>query len=149
FLGPNNYQDGVLVFSSCLDDRITWAGSFTRIGRATVNSFGFDAQDGKYAGAVRLTGLPVYEQDGRVLLHVGAGYQHQALVDHQFNVANRPLLRAGSGGGTDTPNVLFTGTFFSPNGADVLDLEWALVYGPFALSGEYAIAHGTNVFDQF
>ena len=106
-------------------------------------------QDGKYAGAVRLTGLPVYAQDGRVLMHVGVGYQHQALVDHKFTVANRPLLRAGSGGGTDTPNVLFTGTFFSPHGADILDLEWALVYGPFAVSAEYAIVRGTDLFERF
>src|SRR5262249_50074077 len=112
FLNPNNYQNGVMVFSSCLDDRITWAGSVTRIGHASINSFGFDAQDGKYAGAVRLAGLPVYAQDGRAFLHIGAGYEHQSLVDHKFNVANRPLLRSGSGGGSDTPNVLFTGTFF-------------------------------------
>jgi phosphate-selective porin OprO and OprP len=149
FLGPNNYQNGVEVFDSYLDDRLTLAGAFTRIGKATVQSFGFGAGDGEYAGSVRLTGLPVYEQDGRVLVHLGVGYQHQALVGHQFVVASRPLIRSGSGTDGDTPNVLSTGTFFTPNGADIIDFEGAFVYGPFALSAEYALARGTDVFESF
>jgi phosphate-selective porin OprO/OprP len=149
FLGPNDYQNGIEVFDSYFDERMTVAGSFTRVGKSTVQSFGFDAADGAYAGAVRLTGLPYYADEGRYLMHLGVGYQHAALVARQFAVANRPLLRSGSGFGSDTPIVLATGTFFSPNGTDILDLEWAAVLGPFSLSSEYAIARLANVFDSF
>lgn len=149
FFGPNNYQNGIMAFDSYADERLTWAAAFTRIGKSTLQSFGFDAADGAYAGALRLTGLPIYEDDGRTLMHLGVGFQHQALVSNQFSVASRPLVRAGSGGGTDTPNVVFSGNFFSPNGADIADLEWATVLGPFSLSAEYALAHCSDLFDTF
>ncbi|HYV34417.1 MAG TPA: porin [Gemmataceae bacterium] len=149
FLGPNDYQNGIMAFDSYFDDRVTLAASFTRVGKSTVQSFGFDAEDGAYAGAARLTCLPYYDCDGRYLMHLGAGYQHAALVGDQFAVANRPLLRSGSGFGSDTPNVVATGTYFTPDGADIADFEWATVLGPFSLSAEYAFAHVSNVFDTF
>jgi phosphate-selective porin OprO and OprP len=149
FLGPNNFQDGILVFDSYLDDRVTLAAAFTRIGKNTTQSFGFDAADGKYAGSVRLTGLPLYAEDGRALMHLGVGYQHQSLVDHKFDVASRPLLRAGSGTNPDTPSVLATDPFFTPHGGDIVDLEWAGIWGPFSLSAEYALTRATDVFSSF
>jgi phosphate-selective porin OprO/OprP len=148
FLGPNNHQNGVVVFDSYLGDRATLAACAAWIGKGTVQSFGFGANEGTYGFSARATALPVWEDDGRRLLHVGVGYQHQALVGHAFAVANRPLLRAGAGGG-QTPNLLFTGTFFTPHGADLVDLEVAFVNGPFAVSAEYALARATSVFDTF
>jgi phosphate-selective porin OprO and OprP len=148
FFGPNNYQNGLMVFDSYLDDRVTLAGSLTRVGRATVNSFGFDAENGLYATGVRLTGLPVYQCDGRLLVHLGANYFHQALSGNRIAVANRELIRGG-GGPTDVPNLLATGNFFSPNGANVADLEAAAVLGPLSLSAEYAVAWTRDVFEQF
>jgi phosphate-selective porin OprO/OprP len=148
FWDPNNFQNGVMLFNAYLDDRITAASAFTRVGHATMNSFGFDAEDGLYAAGVRLTGLPIYQDDGRVLMHLGLDYFHQAVTDHGFSLANRMPLRAG-GGSSEIPNLLATGTFFTPNGADVLSLEWAFVDGPFALSAEYAVARGTDLFDRF
>ncbi len=148
FLGPNNFQSGVLVFDAFADDRITLAGAFTWIGKATVQSFGFGNNEGKYAVSGRATALPVYEDDGRLLLHVGVGYQHQTLVNHQFIVANRPLLRSGAGS-DQIPDLLETGTFFTPNGADILDLEAAFVAGPFSMSAEYALARVEETFDSF
>lgn len=147
FYGPNDYQNGLVAFDSFLDDRVTLAGSATWIGKSDVQSFGFGAHDGKYAAGVRATGLPFYVDEGLALVHVGAGYFHQTLVDHRFSIASRPLLRAGAGG-TQTPNLIFTGTFFTPNGVDIANVESALVYGPFSLSGEYAVTHVNDVFEQ-
>jgi phosphate-selective porin OprO/OprP len=81
-------------------------------------------------------------------MHVGFDYFHQALSGHTFAVADRMPLRAG-GGSDQILNVLATGNFFTPNGADLLDFEWAFVYGPFALSAEYALARATDVFESF
>ncbi len=147
FYNPNDYQNGVVVFDSYLDDNVTLAGSATWIGKSDVQSFGFGANEGKYAAGGRITALPVYECEGRTLVHVGAGYFHQTLVDERFSIASRPLLRAGAGG-SDTPNLIFTGTFFSPHGVHIANLEGALVNGPFSLSGEYAVAHVNDVFEQ-
>ncbi|MBI3406822.1 MAG: hypothetical protein HY040_00510 [Planctomycetes bacterium] len=147
-LGPNNYQNGMLLFNSYWDDRVTLAGCLAWLSNATVQSFGFGGfETGQYGVSCRATALPIYENDGRCLVHVGVGYQHQAIFNNSFSVANRPLLRAGAGG-SQTPNLLFTGTFFTPNGADIVDLEWAMVHGPFSMSAEYAVARGTNIFDS-
>jgi phosphate-selective porin OprO/OprP len=147
FYNPNDYQNGVVVFDSYLDDRVTLAGSAAWIGKSDVQSFAFGANEGKYGAGGRVTALPVYENEGWALVHVGAGYFHQALVDHRFSIASRELLRAGAGS-TDTPNLIFTGTFFTPNGADIVNVEGALVLGSFSLSSEYAVTHVNDVFEQ-
>jgi phosphate-selective porin OprO/OprP len=147
FYNPNDYQNGVVVFDSYLDDQVTLAGSAAWIGKSDVQSFGFGANEGKFGYGARVTALPYYENEGRSLLHVGAGYFHQTLVDHRFSIASRELLRAGAGS-SDTPNLIFTGTFFSPNGADVVNAEAAYVVGPWSLSSEYAVTHVNDVFEQ-
>lgn len=149
FLAPTNFQNGILVFDSYLDDRVTLAGAFTRTGTGATQSFGFIAADGKYAGSGRVTGLPIYAEEGRQLLHLGVGYQHQTLVDHSFSASSRPLLRAGSGTNPDTPSVLATGTYYSPQGTDILDLEAASVCGPLSFSAEYALLRATELFNDY
>lgn len=147
FYNPNDYQNGVVIFDSYWDDRVTLAGSAAWISKADVQSFGFGADEGKYGAGARLTTLPIYENEGRTLLHFGTGYFHQALVEDRFNIASRELLRAGAGG-SQTPNLIFTGTFFTPNGVHIANIEGAFVHGPFSVSGEYAVAHVNDVFDQ-
>src|SRR5262245_56475051 len=44
-----------VAIASYLGNRVTLAGAFTRIGKASIQSFGFDAEDGRYAGAARVT----------------------------------------------------------------------------------------------
>ena len=145
FYNPNDYQNGIVAFNSYWDDRVTLAGSAAWVGKSDIQSFGFGANEGKYGIGGRVTALPVYTDEGRTLVHVGAGIFHQAFVDDRFSIASRPLLRAGAGG-SQTPNLIFTGTFFAPN-CDIANVEAALVMGPFSLSGEYAITHVDDVFD--
>ena len=57
FYNPNDYQNGVVVFDSYLDDRVTLAGSAAWIGKSDVQSFGFGANEGKYGVGGRVTGL--------------------------------------------------------------------------------------------
>jgi phosphate-selective porin OprO/OprP len=147
FYNPNDYQNGMVIFDSYMDDRVTLAGSAAWIGKADVQSFGFGAHEGKYGVGGRVTFLPIYEYEGCKLLHFGAGIFHQSLVDDRFNMASRPLLRAGAGG-TQTPNLVFTGTFFTPHGATIANVESAFVAGRFSLSGEYAVTHVSNVFEE-
>jgi phosphate-selective porin OprO and OprP len=148
FFNPEDYQNGIMAFNSYLDDRMTAATSFTWVGKSTISSFGFGAEDGLYAEGVRLTGLPIYQCDGRALVHVGVNYFHQALSGHSFEAANRMPLRAG-GGSDQIPDLLATGTFFSPNGGNVVDLEFATVSGPLSFSAEYARAWVNDVFESF
>jgi phosphate-selective porin OprO/OprP len=146
FYNPNDYQNGLVAFDSYLDDRATLAGSATWIGKSDVQSFAFGAHEGKYGLGARATALPYYEDEGRSLVHLGTGYFHQTLVDNRFSIASRELLRSGAGS-AQTPNLIFTGTFFTPNGAHIANAEAAFVRGPFSLSGEYALTHVAEVFE--
>jgi phosphate-selective porin OprO and OprP len=148
FFNPNNLQSGLQFFDSYLDDRVTLNTTITRVGSQTLNSFGFMAEDGLYAAGARVTGLPIYEDDGRVLMHLGLNYFCQGLSEHSFALANRMPLRGGAGS-TQVPSLLRTGTFFSPNSGMIVDAEWAFVYGPFSMSAEYAVAAVNDVFDKF
>jgi len=148
FYNPNHIQSGVQFFDSYLDDRITLTSTFTRIGSKTLNNFGFNAEDGLYAAGVRVTGLPIYDDDGRVLMHLGLSCFRQALEQNKFSLANRMPLRSGAGS-AQVPSLLATGSFFSPNGQTIVDGEWAFIYGPFSMSAEYAVATVSDLFDQY
>jgi phosphate-selective porin OprO/OprP len=148
FWGPNQRQGGIYIFNGYFDDRLTTHAAFTRIGKSDEDTFAFGAEDGRYAGGVRVTGLPVYLDDGRILVHLGADYFHQTLADNTLTVANRLPLRAGAGS-TQVPNLLATGTFFTPNGGNIASIEGAMIAGPFSLSAEYAVAWTADVFENF
>ena len=138
FLQPFNYVTGIMAFDAYCDDRITAAVAFTRVGKQTITPFGFGAGPGEYAGTGRVTCLPVYEDEGRELLHLGIGYSYSGTDDNNFAAANRPLVRAGAGP-RQVPNILFTGNFFTPDAVQIADAEVAAVWGRFALSAEYQL----------
>jgi phosphate-selective porin OprO and OprP len=147
FLQPFNFVTGVEFLESYCDDRITVTTALTRVGKQDITPFAFGAGPGKYSITGRVTCLPIYEDEGRRLLHIGIGYDYSG-TENNFDAANRPLVRAGAGP-QDVPNVLFTGTFFTPDPVQIFDAEIAAVLGRFAFSAEYQAAVGTNVFGQF
>jgi phosphate-selective porin OprO/OprP len=147
FLLPFNYVTGVMAFDSYWDDRMTAALALTRVGKATISPFAFGAGPGEYAATGRLTCLPIYEDEGRRLLHLGIGYDYSGTDDNNFYAANRPLVRAGAGS-QQVPNILYTGQFYTTDPVQIVDAELAAVRGRFSVSAEYQLARGTNVFEQ-
>jgi phosphate-selective porin OprO/OprP len=68
------FAPGLFTNTTFLDDRITMQHMFHRIDNfQQFNGASFG--DGKYAYSGRVSGLPVYENDGRDLLHLGVAYQ--------------------------------------------------------------------------
>jgi len=68
------FAPGIFVNETFLDQRITAQQMFHRIDSfAPFNGSSFG--DGKYAFTARVSGLPVYEDEGRYLMHLGAAYQ--------------------------------------------------------------------------
>ncbi len=80
-------------------------------------------------------------------MHLGIGYSYSGTDNNNFYAANRPLVRAGAGS-QEIPNVLYTGTFYTPNPVQLMNVEVATVLGRFSLSAEYQLAHGSNIYDQ-
>jgi phosphate-selective porin OprO and OprP len=156
-----NFVTGLWLGNNYFDQRATWS---TSLGRADLNSStGAFFGDGQYIALGRLTALPLYESDGRHLLHVGASggfFKAQnnlgtppvaGSANHQINLQARPELRddvpAGGFQETDNNRMLATGNL-------VADHEWncgaELLYirGPLSLQAEYGFAFLENVAGQ-
>src|SRR5262249_35668061 len=102
-----DYAPGVFASNNYLDQRVTWEAMFHKIDQVPFNGAAFG--DGEYAATVRLTGLPLYQADGRYLVHLGASYQFRhAQLDRTVivlpgenrdvvDLRSRPELRDAAG----------------------------------------------------
>jgi phosphate-selective porin OprO/OprP len=94
FYGPfdNGFALGLAARNHTDDERITWQYG---IYRPAINVFGVALNKMEWGG--RITALPVYVDDGEVLVHVGLGTLNGELVQDILRVRARPLLRNGPG----------------------------------------------------
>ena len=122
-------ETGVMVNGTLTEeDLITYAVSIYR----DVDDFGDSSppEDGKYNFAFRLSGLPIYDDDGRTLLHLGFAVQVRNPNQDMLRFRSRPETSIG-------PRIVDTGSFVADN-AYVLNLEVALVLDSFSAQGEFA-----------
>jgi phosphate-selective porin OprO/OprP len=125
------HNAGIMAFNHAFDERMTWStGLFYE-----TDDYGDAERDGGYSFATRITALPWYEDDGAKLLHIGGGYNlRDAADDNTLRFRSRPEAHF-------TQRFTDTGSF-KADLAHIFNAESALVYGPFALQGEY---YGTSV----
>ena len=117
---------GVALSSTAFQQRLTWGvGAFR-----DANNFGnsFSNQE-LYNVTARVTGLPVYQEDGGTLVHVGYNYSHRFRDDDNVSFAPDPEVHL-SDPIVDTGNI-------PANGVDVFGAELATVIGPVSLQGEF------------
>jgi phosphate-selective porin OprO/OprP len=132
FIGglDNGFRPGVQMYNWSEDERMTWAlGVF----KTNQNIFGWNTGDGEYDVTSRLTWLPVYEHDGRCLIHLGLGVSHQDVDENIYRYRARTEVRNG-------PGALHTPLLDSRLGVDSRSLlvpEFAMVWGPFSMAAEY------------
>ena len=121
-------QTGFMLHDTHYDGRV-----YTAVGvfRETDGS-GENIDDGGYHITGRITGLPIYENNGKSLLHVGAAYSMRN-PDDSLRIRQRPEAHL-------TDRFVDTGTIASDN-YDLLGLEAAWVNGPFSLQSEYMTAN--------
>jgi len=126
---------GIRRHTTALDQRITWAagaflntGSFSDVG----DSIDQISEANGWDLTARITGLPLYQENGKKLLHLGLSYSHlfRDGDDASLQVRTRPESRL-----TDD-RFVDTGEFFL-DAADRIDLECAVVNGPLSFQGEY------------
>jgi phosphate-selective porin OprO/OprP len=121
---------GVMVFNNLADKRVLWqVGTF----RASDPSEPFgdvfsNFSDTDWDAAVRLTGLPLWADDGSRYLHLGAGYVHRFRGESE-RYRQRPESHLAD-------RFVDTGTL-SASGTNLFDAELAWVHGPLAIQGEY------------
>jgi phosphate-selective porin OprO/OprP len=128
---------GIMAHNAILESRMTWAaGGFWSTGSLSNVGEGRDAvsQSNGLNFTARITGLPLYEDEGRKLLHLGLSYSHQfrgdANSDPEVEYRPRPETFL-----TDD-RLVSTGTF-EPDSVDLINPELAIVAGPLSFQGEY------------
>lgn len=121
---------GVMAYDSALGKRMSWAiGAFY-----DADGFG-NGTDNELADinvTVRVTGAPVYADDGKKAVHLGLSYTRQFRDEDKTTVhySARPEAHITDVRPADTDK-------FGFDGADIMSLEAAMVMGPFSVQGEY------------
>lgn len=120
---------GVMLFSSALGQRMTWAAALVRNADANGNRTEGSA-GGEYNYTARVTGVPVYLNDGSDLVHLGAGFSRRMPNDDKVRYQSRPEIHLG-------PQFIDTGTIEKVTSVDMVNLELAAVHGPLTFQAEY------------
>jgi phosphate-selective porin OprO/OprP len=126
---------GIQINDQAFDRRATWAlGFFRETDDDFGNTKGF-SDSSAYQLTGRLTGVPIYQEDGGQVLHLGVSYSHKfrdigGNEDLQWKARPESHL---------APTVANSGLLDS-DGADLLNIELAGVAGPLSLQAEYTSA---------
>ena len=133
FTGPSNngFVPGLMIYDTYADEHGTWATGFFK---NTTNAYSYGLGGGEYAWTSRVTFLPIYEDEGARLLHVGLSGSLRDLNDDQIRYRARPALRNGPG--PWDPVIADTGTFTGDN-QGLLGGEIAANWGSLSLQGEF------------
>jgi phosphate-selective porin OprO/OprP len=132
FYGPfdNGFSLGITAWNWTPNERVTWRyGIF----RPATNVFGVALN--KYTLGARLTALPLYEDQGRELIHLGLGYWGGEIVQDELRDRARVLLRNAPG---FTVPILVDTMEIPGSQQYTIAPEFALVLGSFTLQAEYA-----------
>lgn len=125
------FQLGIQYMGRVLNERFTFAAG---IFREVEDDDPPRVEDsGSYAGTFRVTGLPIYEQEGKYLMHLGAGYSYRNPLDNQVQFNARPEIDNG-------PQFVDTGVIQNVDEVQLFSLEWAMVASSFSLQSEALVS---------
>lgn len=160
------FAPGIFLNETFLDQRITMQQMLHRIDY--FNQFnGASFGDGRYAYTARISGLPIYEDDGRYLVHLGLAYQFRngsspadfnggttlatkpnpqlTTSTEIFRFRTRVDLRDAVGLQGDSARVVDTGNMIADN-TQAINGEFLAYAGPASAQCEYLVARVSNVF---
>jgi phosphate-selective porin OprO/OprP len=122
------FNAGVMVFDTAASERMTWAiGAF----RTGSDSGEVSRGDGEYAGTARVTGLPVWGDEGRDFVHLGASYSRRSPTNDTVTFSAKPEANLAPS---------YVSATVAAEDVDLLGAELAWGLGPLTLSGEYTLA---------
>jgi phosphate-selective porin OprO/OprP len=120
---------GFAAQNTAFDKRLLWqAGVFKD---ANGFGFGFD-DDGRWNAGGRLVGVPLYEDDGERVVHLGFSYSHQFRAGSDFMLRYRRKPESHL-----APYMADTGSTIPTNGINLINPEFAIVWGPASFQAEY------------
>jgi phosphate-selective porin OprO/OprP len=136
----NGFSVGASMFNTMLDDHARW-----QVGMFSPNSnvFAFNTGGAEVAVTGRLTGLLMYEDEGRNLVHVGVSGRHATLDDGLTRYRVRPAVRSGLSSVWPLP--ADTGSF-NGDTQQWMNFELVSVLGPWTFQAEYLSAFIQDAF---
>ncbi|WP_162669497.1 OprO/OprP family phosphate-selective porin [Gemmata massiliana] len=127
----NGFSPGITMFDTFAEKRGTWGvGVF----KNTRSIFAYNVGRNETEVNGRVTYLPVYEDDGKLLVHVGLGAAARDLDQDQARF--RARLDARNSPSAFSPLVADTGLFFG-NHQQILVPELVAVMGSWSFQSEY------------
>jgi phosphate-selective porin OprO and OprP len=116
-------NNGIMLSDSFAGDAVNWAiGGFK-----DTNDGGINVQDGGFAVTGRVSGSPVYNEDGSTVVHLGVGYTQRDVSELQQRT--RPEVHIA-------PFLLDSGVLPTED-LGIGNLELAGVFGPIHATTEY------------
>ena len=134
FEGPfnNGFVPGIQVLNSTEDKMFGWqVGEF----KNTSNPFGFSNYDGGSMTVGRMVWLPLYEDEGRQLLHFGLSGRTMGLRNNQVRFRSRGSIRNGPPGPLNS--IYADSGLLEGSWQNMIGLELVGNSGPWSLQSEY------------
>ncbi|MBW2540753.1 MAG: hypothetical protein JRF15_01570, partial [Deltaproteobacteria bacterium] len=119
---------GFAIHDRVFDDRVLWqTGVFKD---SDDSGFSFE-DDGNWNTTTRIVGVPLYENDGEQVVHLGVAYSHQFRggSDYTLRYRQRPESHLA-------PYLTNTGNM-PTNSVNLINPEIAVVWGPASFQAEY------------
>ena len=140
FYSPSSNDDspGIDIFNAVCDERMTWAIGFFK---NVTDPYGYDLTGHGWATTGRLTVLPIYEDEGAELLHLGVSARTLALNGGQVRYRVRGPERPGLSG--QWPLYAATPVMDADSQQDV-NFELVSVLGPLAIQAEWNLNYVQN-----
>jgi phosphate-selective porin OprO/OprP len=126
----NGFTPGISLWDNFLEDRASY-----NIGlyKPVNNVFAFNNNDGDYAITGRLTALPIYEHEGRQLVHLGVSGRQATTYDDRIRFRTRDAIRGGVSTQWPVPADI---TVFGDT-MQWINTEFAAVQGPWTMQAEW------------
>ncbi len=122
------WSNGIGIHNAVLDNRATWA-----VGAAKrTNALGTSGTNSHHNLSARVTAAPVFTNDGRTWMHLGAAMIRRKPDGNEYRVSARPESSIA-------PVMISTGDIPSDR-VDLVGLEWAATHGPASLQAEWHTA---------
>jgi len=125
-------SSGVLAFNTAFDLRMTWAaGVFKNVS----NPYDYMTGGGGWAETGRVTGLLLYEDEGRKVMHLGITGRYAG----NDNGTDQYRLRAPERSGLSPAWLTYANTqpFHATGGTQDINIECVNVFGPWTIDAEY------------
>lgn len=134
----NGFTPGIMIWDTMLNRHGTWWLGFFK---NSQDLFGFGVGDGQYAVDGRVTFLPIYENDGQQMFHIGFAASHRNPVDGFVQSRVREAVRNAP---FPLLNIIANTGIVNSDAQSLINLEHAEVWGPVTVQAEYTASFIEN-----